>query len=118
MITAEYDAATARFDADLCLVAGTVSGAGTQRLRRRAVRIYRNALDAAAGRPDDLRWHVLDLVVDAFVERVRNVPRSREAGAAFARLERLRLCSRAVRSAEPHPRRDELTGHEPSRAAG
>ncbi len=87
----EYDAAAARFDADLVIAAGAAQAAlGTQRLRRRAVRVYRNALSTAAGRPHDPRWRILELMVDAFVERIRAAPRSADAAAALERLELLR----------------------------
>ena len=91
MMDAEYDAAVARFDADLVIAAGAERAAlGTHRLRQRAVSVYRNALNTAAGRPYDPRWRTLELVVDAFVERIRTAPRSPEAAAAFERLHRLR----------------------------
>jgi hypothetical protein len=91
MMNAEYDAAAARFEADLVLAARAARVAiGTQRLRRRAVRIYRSALSEAAGRPHDLRWRILERVVDAFVERIRDVPLSPDAAIARQRLELLR----------------------------
>lgn len=90
MTSGEYDAAAARFDADLVIAAGAAAALGTQRLRKRAVSVYRNALNFAAGRPGDPRWHILELAVDAFLVRVANAPRSPESAAALARLERLR----------------------------
>jgi hypothetical protein len=91
MMNAEYDAAAARFEADLVIAAGAARAAmGTQRLRRRAVRLYRNALSEAAGCPNDLRWRILERVVDAFVERIRDVPLSPDAATARERLELLR----------------------------
>jgi hypothetical protein len=91
MTNAEYDAAAARFEADLVLAAGAARAAnGTHALRRRAVTIYRNALSEAAGRPHDRRWRLLERVVDAFVERIRDVPPSPAAAVARERLELLR----------------------------
>jgi hypothetical protein len=91
MIHAEYEAAVERFEADLELAAGAARAAmGTHRLRRRAARIYRNALTEAAGRPHDPRWNILEIVVDAFVERIRDVPLSPDAAIARKRLELLR----------------------------
>ena len=90
MMTLEYDAAAARFDADLIIAAGTAPAAGTHRLRKRAVGVYRNALTCAAGRPGDPRWRILELVVGAFLCRVADAPHSPESAAALARLERLR----------------------------
>jgi len=92
-MNAEYDAAVARFEADLVLAAGAARAMGTHRLRRRAARIYRNALREAAGRPHDPRWSILELVVDAFVERIRDVPLSPGAAIARQRLELLRAGS-------------------------
>jgi len=91
MMDAEYTAAAARFDADLVIAAGPAQTVvGTQRLRRRAVNVYRNALSTAAGRPHDPRWQILELVVGAFVERVRTAPSTPDAAAALERLQRLR----------------------------
>jgi hypothetical protein len=52
--------------------------------------LYRNALSEAAGCPHDRRWHILERVVDAFVERIRDVPLSPDAAIARQRLELLR----------------------------
>lgn len=90
MMDAEYDAAVARFDADLVIAAGAAQAAhGTHTLRRRAVSVYRNALATAAGHPYDPRWQILELMVDAFVQRIRSVPRTPDAAAALERLQRL-----------------------------
>jgi hypothetical protein len=87
---AEYDAAAARFEADLVIAAGTALRAvGTHRLRRRVVSVYRNALNTAAGRPHDPRWQIFELMVDAFVERISTAPRTPEGAAALERLHRL-----------------------------
>jgi hypothetical protein len=94
MMNAEYDAAAARFEADLVIAAGAARAAtGIHRLRRHAVSIYRDALSEAAGRPHDLRWHILERVIDAFVERIRDVPVSPDAATARERLELLRAGS-------------------------
>lgn len=88
----EFDAAVARFDADLIIAASGVSAAlGTNRLRRRAVAVYRNALHSAAGHPFDSRWLLLALIVDAFVARVGNGPHTPDVEAALKRLTLLRV---------------------------
>jgi len=90
-VTLEYDAAVARFDADLMIAASCSPAAlGTNRVRYRAATAYRSALSFAAGRPFDPRWGVLVLIVDEFITRVGSGPRTPHAEAALERLTLLR----------------------------
>jgi hypothetical protein len=87
-MTSEHAGALERFDADLFIAAHGASPA-LQRLRRRAVAVYRNALAEAAGKPFDPRWQTLAQIVAAFVQRVRDGRRSSNVRAAVDRLARL-----------------------------
>jgi hypothetical protein len=106
----EFDAAVARFDADLIIAAnGSSAAVGARRLRRRAVTVYRNALDFAAGHPFDPRWFLLALIVDAFVARVGNGPHTPEVVAALKRLTLLRVVDDI-----PMPQNSELAFYRPA----
>ena len=90
-MTPEFEAAVARFDDDLVVAAtGSPAVLNTNRLRRRAVTVYRNALDFAAGSPHDPRWRILALIVDEFITSVGSGLHTPHAKAALERLTLLR----------------------------
>lgn len=102
-MTLEFEAAVARFDADLIIAAtGSPAALRTNRLRRRALAVYRNALDFAAGRPHDPRWGILSLIVDEFIARVGNESRTPDAEAALERLKLLREQEIPARNRAPN----------------
>jgi hypothetical protein len=93
----EFEAAVARFHADLIVAAtGSPATLSDIHLRRCAVAVYRNALDFAAGHPLDPRWGILERIVDEFISRIGSASRTPDAEAALERLTLLRDASCAA----------------------